>query len=690
MSYPFDMQLVVDPFNTSNVVANGQIYIYDPADTTNSNPLVLTDPNGLALTNPLMSNSNGFIPPFKTSVPQVKWAGSGFVGYFDSYVGLRDEALAAKTAAASSASAAVAAAAAAQAPTDSMVDAGIARADLTGKIGAVVPTLVEAQVPTVVTPLVAPLVAQAIANDPSVASSAANMAQSTAGLVPKWKASTAYVAGQMVINPSGDIVIAKVNFTSGTTYSATNWNPSGLSLTIDARGLPQRELVSGEDINNIREPGLYTVASTTIAATLLNWPAKAANGSAVTGSLLVGKAKSGQFTLQEVAGFPITTAPPEHYSRVNRLVANTGWTPWGNRQWVKGLMPDGTNLDTFREPGVWMHPDATKLAGLPSEIIGGEVVLENDVTAKSVISKQEVMSYSGLTFNRMSRSTAGFEGRAWNALHGGDSGGGTTVVLDASLRNSLLVGDWSRQMGGVKKVDTATIALRFDHGLANFNSKCRLPLEADDLPYSLALCSGQWTRAENVGVTPEMVNIWVQGGLAEIWNHSKDHGSGDNSEAAWKAAILDGLTELEAQIPAAAGKIRGFAPPGSTGTNFGGFTNAQTLEQFYSPGGQFILSYHAVVAGYLGNTQRWQDGIIRQGLGHFTADSKSLATMQGEIQSAIAQKRAIQYMIHPSLMDSTGMATSTFTGLLGYIKSEVEAGRLKVVSPYQQLLTTVI
>lgn len=92
-NYPFDMQLVVDPFNTSNVVANGQIFIYDPADTGNTSPLVLTDPNGLPLTNPLMSNSNGFIPAFIAQVPQVKWSGSSFVGFFDSYAGLRDVAL---------------------------------------------------------------------------------------------------------------------------------------------------------------------------------------------------------------------------------------------------------------------------------------------------------------------------------------------------------------------------------------------------------------------------------------------------------------------------------------------------------------------------------------------------------------------------------------------------------------------
>jgi len=45
-----------------------------------------------------------------------------------------------------------------------------------------------------------------------------------ATFVPKWKASTAYLAGDKVISPYGDIVFAKVDFTSGATFNAANWN----------------------------------------------------------------------------------------------------------------------------------------------------------------------------------------------------------------------------------------------------------------------------------------------------------------------------------------------------------------------------------------------------------------------------------------------------------------------------------
>ena len=47
-----------------------------------------------------------------------------------------------------------------------------------------------------------------------------------ATFVPKWKATTAYLAGDKVLSPAGDVVSAIANFTSGASYSAANWNLS--------------------------------------------------------------------------------------------------------------------------------------------------------------------------------------------------------------------------------------------------------------------------------------------------------------------------------------------------------------------------------------------------------------------------------------------------------------------------------
>jgi cellulose 1,4-beta-cellobiosidase len=49
-------------------------------------------------------------------------------------------------------------------------------------------------------------------------------AAAAATYLPKWKANTAYLAGDQVVAPTGETVSAKTGFTSGATFSAANWN----------------------------------------------------------------------------------------------------------------------------------------------------------------------------------------------------------------------------------------------------------------------------------------------------------------------------------------------------------------------------------------------------------------------------------------------------------------------------------
>src|SRR5690349_16786266 len=94
--YPYRMQLVVDPDNPRNVVAAGSVSIYDSEDTAHTTLLALTDPSGVPIPNPITSNANGFTPPFVTTSPEVLWVSGPYTDYFQSYKGMRDEAVAAK------------------------------------------------------------------------------------------------------------------------------------------------------------------------------------------------------------------------------------------------------------------------------------------------------------------------------------------------------------------------------------------------------------------------------------------------------------------------------------------------------------------------------------------------------------------------------------------------------------------
>jgi lysophospholipase L1-like esterase len=81
------------------------------------------------------------------------------------------------------------------------------------------------------------------------ASGSANYA-AKAEVLPKWKATTAYTAGDPVVNPSGDVVTAKANFTSGASYSATNWNYSAYALGKFVSKAPNTVIPFGTSITN--------------------------------------------------------------------------------------------------------------------------------------------------------------------------------------------------------------------------------------------------------------------------------------------------------------------------------------------------------------------------------------------------------------------------------------------------------
>lgn len=182
--YTYDSELVADPFSFQRA-ADSAITIYDVADENNLMPLVLKDLNGLALPNPLTSSSEAFLPAFVAPSPQVKMVGGGLQVVRSSFQGVRDAAVAAASDAEGARIAAEAAVELAQAPTDSQVDAGVARADIPGQISAILPALVDERVEESAATQVPPLVAAALASDPTVAAEAAALAQSDAGLVRK-------------------------------------------------------------------------------------------------------------------------------------------------------------------------------------------------------------------------------------------------------------------------------------------------------------------------------------------------------------------------------------------------------------------------------------------------------------------------------------------------------------------------
>lgn len=101
-----------------------------------------------------------------------------------------------------------------------------------------------------------------------------------------------------------------------------------------------------------------------------------------------------------------------------------------------------------------------------------------------------------------------------------------------------------------------------------------------------------------------------------------------------------------------------------------------------------ILESHAVSTGAIpGTGPRVLDGQVRQAQGHVTLDAMTLARAQTWIGDAEAQRRGLQLMLHPSLVDTAGhITTATVEAILDHIVAERDAGRLTVLGPYDLML----
>ena len=116
--------------------------------------------------------------------------------------------------------------------------------------------------------------------------------------------------------------------------------------------------------------------------------------------------------------------------------------------------------------------------------------------------------------------------------------GGTAVGGFGALSRQALLDEFTHRRGGIKKVPGKTvISFRVDHGLKNFAEKMLPKLEEHDFPYALALNSRDWGHPENEGITPSIVNQWVEDGLAEVWNHGPSHADASDNETIYDYII---------------------------------------------------------------------------------------------------------------------------------------------------------
>ncbi|GLU58565.1 hypothetical protein [Paenarthrobacter ureafaciens] len=166
--------------------------------------------------------------------------------------------------------------------------------------------------------------------------------QGPPGDASAWKASTPYLAGQTVISPTGDVVSAKVGFTSGATYDDANWN-----IVNKPRKVP-----NGTDWNTVLSLGTYWLDSFTNSNTMTNLPP-------ITGGF-AGTIEVAPVTATRVmqrATEYATTNPGKVWVRIS--TTGGSFTTWEPLSSLITVLSTGADLNTLTTPGKYRTETST-------------------------------------------------------------------------------------------------------------------------------------------------------------------------------------------------------------------------------------------------------------------------------------------------------------------------------------------
>lgn len=455
-----------------------------------------------------------------------------------------------------------------------------------------------------------------------------------------------------------------------------SYNAERTAYWFDQTKFDKKQMATNTDVNNLRTPGNYYTGGASAVSGMANLAVAYPSAFLVLGN---GSTVTGQVQIPYAAEFAI-------YYRAT--ASSTSWHPWQKiplnlSNYDKGTAIAGTNFDEVYTSGSLYSGGVGTIEtqlGLAEQVPSNILTLGNGT--RFVASQIQIPVSGDLRFWVRSKINS----TTWTPWKDLAMGGGAT--LDGAMNsyssgapNLMRIQAFKDEYPLVSTGNKGAVVFRYDHGLTNLKSTL-LPLhQAAGIPFYVAMNSRNWTEEENSGATQADAKSWITSGIAEFGNHTADHRDRNTADGIYDA-VVNGRKELESQLGIT---IHGFTVPGLSEYNkFEGFGSGTLNSYSDTLAGSLILANHAISSGVIGSTHRTLDGEIRQGGRHYTWEQSSFASIQAQVDSAIANKTALTLMAHPRNMNASGYWTPTLAAqVIDYVKTKIDAGELANISYYQ-------
>lgn len=263
----------------------------------------------------------------------------------------------------------------------------------------------------------------------------------------------------------------------------------------------------------------------------------------------------------------------------------------------------------------------------------------------------------------------------------------TPVVVNgtSSNRHAILENELRMANGGTIRTNgAAPVCIIFDHGLNIFRDTILPLLVARGLPSVMAINGnlhkpGYNIEWESKDVTWAEMNDWSS---VEIANHGAAHSNNVYTLESLEAEIIGSLRDLKTNLPAK--KILNWVQPDAQYPE--DFKNGlNTWSYADTTAGKMIYENHAVATGMWRTSSHPlipRDGRILQGVTGVWTDTIGSGTDAIRlVGNAATANKGILLRNHPRNVGVEGkISIAEFTTLLDFLKSEQDAGRIKVMN----------